>query len=186
MKFSTLLTGFIACATLVATPAMAANIIATVNTQEIMNDSAAAKSVKEQLDSKVTTFKDEMSKKEAQFNAEEQELRKQSNVLSKDAFAKKLQSFKTKEAAAQKEVQEKRAEIDNAYLTSTTQIQKTVSDIVAEMAKEKGYSAVVPAAQLLWADPTLDITKDVLAKLNTTLPKVTVTFKAPSAAEKAE
>lgn len=164
----------------------AGNTIATVNIQDIMQKSTAAQSIKEQLEAKQKTFQAEMSKKEAQFNSEEKELRKQQSVLSAEAFEKKVKAFKTKESAAQKDVQAKRAELDNAFSTSLSQIQKAVYDIVAEMAKEKGYIAVIPTTQLLWADPSLDVTKEVLDKLNTTLPKVTVTFKEVSSSDKEE
>lgn len=193
MKFSTLFSGVVASIALAASASMAAPAagvtIATVNIQEIMHDSTAAQSIKEQLDTKQKSFQAEMTKKEAQFNADEQELRKQRSVLAPEAFEKKFKAFKAKETAAQKEVQSKRAELDNAFSSSLAEIQKAVFDIVGAMAKEKGYIAVMPASQILWSDPSLDITKDVLAKLNTTLPKVAVTFKPVAeddAASKAE
>lgn len=183
MKLRALLPTFVAC-TMLAFTASAASNIATVNIQEIMQKSTAAQSVKEQLDTKQKAFQAEMSKKEAQFNSEEQDLRKKRSVLSAEAFEKKVKEFKAKETAAQKDVQAKRAELDNAFSDALSQIQKAVFDIVSGIAKEKAYIAVIPTTQLLWADPTLDITADVLSKLNSTLPKVTVTFK--EAAGKAE
>jgi Skp family chaperone for outer membrane proteins len=166
-----------------AVAAEAANTIATVNIPEIMQKSTAAQSIKEQLDSKQKAFQTEMTKKEEQLNNEEQDIRKQKGVLSPDALDKKIKAFKTKAAAAQKDVQSKRAELDSAFSESLSQIQKAVYDIVATMAKEKSFIIVMPTTQLLWADPTLDITNDVLTKLNSTLPKVTVTFKDPTAKE---
>ena len=73
-------------------------------------------------------------------------------------------------------MQAKRAELDNAFSTALGSIQKSVHDIVASVAKDKGYSIVFPASPLLYADPNLDITQTVLSKLNSTLPKVTVSF----------
>lgn len=172
-----LLASVIAATSLFAFSVQAAGTIATVNIQDIMQKSTAAQSVKEQLENKQKAFQAEMSKKEADFNAEEQELRKKRSVLKPAEFEKQVKAFKTKEAAAQKDVQAKRAELDGAFSSSLSQIQKAVTDIVGGLAKDKGYSAVIPTTQLLWADPSLDITNDVLTKLNATLPKVTVTFK---------
>lgn len=189
MKIRALLSCAAACA-LMAFSADAAGNIATVNIQDIMQKSTAAQSVKEQLEAKQKSFQGEMSKKESQFNADEQELRKKRSVMSAEAFEKAVKAFKAKETSAQKDVQAKRAELDDAFSSSISQIQKAVFDIVADMAKEKGFIAVMPTSQMLWADPSLDITTDVLTKLNANLPKVTVNFKevkpAEKAAEKAE
>lgn len=166
-----------------ASAALAANTIATVNIPEIMQKSTAAQSIKEQLDGKQKAFQAEMTKKEEQLNNEEQEIRKQRSVLSPDAVEKKIKAFKKKAADAQKDVQAKRAELDSAFSESLGEIQKAVHDIVSQMAKEKGFIAVLPTTQMLWADPSLDITNDVLAKLNTTLPKVAVNFKEAAKAK---
>ena len=160
-----------------ASSAFAADI-GYVNVQEIMHDSTAAKSVQEQIESKQKAFRTEMSKKEEDLQKEEQALAKQRSVLSPEAFEKKVKEFKEKAGKAQKEVKVKGIELENAFSTSLAEIQKSVTEIVAKIAKEKNYVAVFPASQLLYADPKLDITKEFLSKLNTALPKVTVNFKS--------
>ena len=78
--------------------------------------------------------------------------------------------------------QTKRAALDNALFGASNEIQKKVLDIVSSIAKQRGYTLVLPSSQLLYADPKLDITADVLSQLNSALPKVNVSFKAPAAA----
>src|SRR6185369_13302394 len=153
-----------------------AESIAYVNIQEIMRDSTAAKSVKEQLESKQKTYQSEMTKKEEALQKEDQELSKQRSVLSPEAFEKKAKEFKAKATSAQKDAQAKRDELYNASSGSLSEIQKTVFEIVSKIAKEKGYNIVIPSSELLYADSKLDITSDVLSKLNSTLPKVKVKF----------
>lgn len=183
MKTSNKIIGLALACIFSAATAGAANNIATVNIPEIMQKSTAAQSIKEQLDSKQKAFKAEMTKKEEKLNAEEKEISKQRSVLSADAMEKKIKAFKAKYTEAQKDVQAKRAELESAFSNSLGDIQKAVYDIVGQMAKEKGYIVVLPNTQILWSDPSLDITNDVLAKLNSTLPKVTVTFKEGTAAK---
>lgn len=150
--------------------------IAVVNIQEIMRDSTAAKSVREQLDSKQKAYRAEMEKQETSLRKEEQELAKQRSVLAADAFEKKLREFQTKFTSAQKDVQTKKGALDNAFGQALNDIQKAVYDIVSGLAKERGYTVVVPTSQLLYAEPGLDISKEVLEKLNKQLPKVSVKF----------
>ncbi|MEI6730683.1 MAG: OmpH family outer membrane protein, partial [Pseudomonadota bacterium] len=164
MKLRSLCISLVAAASLASVSfasAIAADVVAVVNIQEIMRDASAAKSVKDQIEGKQKTFQTEMSKKEEDLQKEEQSLAKQRTVLSPEAFDKKVKDFKTKANAAQKDVQGKRAELDGAFSSALGEIQKSVLDIVAKIAKDKGYSVVVPSSQTLYFDAKLDITKDV-------------------------
>lgn len=153
-----------------------ANLIATVNIQKIMGESTASKSVREQMDQKMKTMQTDLGKKDEELQKEHQQLEKQRGVLSKQAFEEKTRAFGDKVTDAQKEVQSKKAMLDNAFERAINDIQKTVTDIIAAMAKEKGFSIAVPTSQIIYADPRLDITDEVLKKLNEKLPKVTVKF----------
>lgn len=177
-----LLTLIAACA--MASSQASADTIAYVNIDLIMHDSSAGKSVKEQLDTKRQSFKTEMSRKENELNKEQESLAQQRAVLSPDAFEKKAKAFRAKANAAQKDVEAKGNELNSAVNSSLGQIQKAVFEIVSKISKDKGYSVIIPTSALLYADPKLDITNEVMTQLNATLPKVTVNFKAPAASGK--
>ena len=176
------ITALAAALTLTFSPAAFADIastkIAVVNIQEIMRDSTAAKSVREQLDAKQKTFQKEITKREDDLQKADKELGKQRSVLSKEAFEKKALEFRQKATDAQKEVQAKKALLDNAFARSLNDIQKAVTDIIAGLAKEKGFAIAIPTSQILYTDETLDISKEVLERLNQKLPKVSVKFDA--------
>lgn len=161
-----------------AEDAKTSSTIAVVNIQQVMKDSTAAKTVREQLESKQKSFQSEISKKEEALQKEDQELGKQKSVLSKDAFEAKAKSFREKATAVQKDVQAKKALLDNAFERSLNDIQKSVTDIIADLAKEKGFTIAVPTSQILYADKNLDISADVLDRLNKKLPKLDVKFES--------
>lgn len=169
----------IASSAIAATGAIAQDkpSIAVLNIQSIMKDSSAAKSVKSQLDSKQKAYQAELSKKEEKLQKDDQALAKQRGVLSKEEFEKKVQSFKKEYSATQKEVQSKKNKLDKAFAQSLADIQKAVTDIVAGISKERGYVMVVPTSQILYADPALDISAEVLTKLNEKLPDLQVKFE---------
>lgn len=160
-------------------PAAMAETFATVNIQRVMADSTAAKSVREQLESKQKAFQAELSAKENALQKEDQELGKQRSVLSKDAFEAKARAFRAKASDAQKEVQSKKALLDGAFEQSINEIQKVVTTIITDLAKEKGFIIAIPTSQILYADSKLDISDEVLKRLNEKLPKVDVKFNAP-------
>lgn len=158
--------------------------IAVVNIQQVMKDSTAAKSVREQLEGKQKNFQAEITKKEEELQKEDKELTKQKTVLAKAALDDKLRAFRTKATDVQKDVQSKKALLDSAFEHSLNDIQKVVTDIISDIAKEKGFVIAVPTSQILYADKSLDISAEVLDRLNKKLPKLDVKFDAPAPADK--
>lgn len=165
-----------------ATPALAqASLmqetkIAVADVQVVMSQSTAMKAISDQMNSKLKAYQSEFEKKQTALRKEEQELIKQRTALTKEAFEEKVKSFQGKEIAAQKDAAETKAKFDNAYGRAMGQVQKAAGEIATDLAKEKGFAIALVTSQLLYADPSLNITDDVLARLNKKLPNVTVTF----------
>jgi len=186
MKFSSL-SAIAAALVLGTTAAQAADappMVAVVNIQQVMKDSTAAKMVREKLEEKQKSFQSELNKKDEALQKEEKELAKQKGVLAKEAFEEKAAAFRKKVTDMQKEVQSKKGMLDNAYGHALADIQKAVAEIVAELAKEKGFLLAIPMEapptwQILYADSKLDISSEVLSRLNKKLPKLDVKFEAP-------
>lgn len=156
--------------------AFAADIV-TINIQSILGDSAAAKNAKSQIDAKRNQYQNELKKIEEQLRKEDQTLSEQRSLLSPEALEAKKREFAQQVTNAQKEVQEKRERLGEAYNDAVGDIQEAVMKIVANMAKERGFKVVIPTNNLVYATPDLDITQEVLTQLNKDLPKVSISFK---------
>ncbi len=169
-----------AAAPAAAAPAGGSNLIAIVNIQQVMREATAAKSVREQLENKQKSYQTEIAKKEEALQKEDQDLNKKRSVLSKAAFDEKAAAFRKKATDVQKEVQSKKATLDGGFEHALNDIQKVVTDVIADLAKEKGFSVAVPTSQILYGDPKLDISDEVLKRLNQKLPKLDVKFEAPA------
>lgn len=150
--------------------------VAIINIQDIMRDSLAAKSVKKKLEAKQKSFQKEMSTTEQGLVKKEKNLIAQRSKLKPKEFETKVKSFRASAAKAQRDVQAKKSKLDKAFANSLAKIQETVVGIVKTISKERSVKVVLPTSQLLYADPSLDITKEVLDKLNKKLPSVKVNF----------
>ena len=159
-----------------AAPAYA-ETIAIVNVQKLMQEAKAAKSAREQLESKQKSYQKEISQKEEKLKKEDQELAKKRDALSQDAFDKKVAAFRSEVTEVQKEVQQKKSALDEAFAQALTDIQKAVTDIIGELAEEKEFTVAMPASQVLYYEEKFDITEEVLSRLDKKLPKVTLQFK---------
>lgn len=150
--------------------------IGIVNIQKIMRESKAASSVSAQLKNKQKAFQSELDAKEKALQQEDQALAKQRTTLSQEEFSKKAQAFMQKATSARQEIQNKRAQLDKGISGALSKIQETTLAIVQDVAKEKNLDLVISSAQVLYSNDNMDITNEVLNRLNSKLPNVSVSF----------
>jgi Skp family chaperone for outer membrane proteins len=151
-----------------------ANTIAVVDIQKVMQESTAAKDIRDQIKVQGDKFQADVSKKEDELRTADQKLNEQKAILSQQAFNEKREEFKNKANKAQHDVQEKRAQLDASFNESIGQVQKAISEIIADMAKEKGFQIAIQRMQILYSADSLDITDEVLKRLNAKLATVKV------------
>lgn len=163
--------------TLAATPALAESNVGVVNVGKIMQSSKAASSVRSQLQTKQKSFQADLDAKEKALFSEDQALAKLSKeTTDKAAFEKKVKDFRAKAATEQRAIQTKKAQLDKAFASALDDIQKNMNEIVKQIAAEKKLNVVIASSQVLYADTTLDITDEVLSRLDSKLPSVAVKF----------
>jgi Skp family chaperone for outer membrane proteins len=156
-------------------------VVAVVDVQDILRQSTAMTSIQNQVEKKRSEFQGEVSAQEKRLRDQEQELKRQQSVLAADAFETKRRDFEAQVTAVQRQVQERRRVLDQAYGKGLRAVQQELANIIAGVAKKRGLTLVLPAGQTLFADPALAITGEVLAQLNKNLPSVTLDFSAPAA-----
>ncbi len=166
----------VAAASVLLSIAAYADGVGTVNIGRIMESSKAATSIRSQVEAKKKDFQSQLDSKGKELQAEQQNLLKQKDSVDKAAFEKKVADFKAKEASAQKAIQDKSVQLDKAVNDALAQIQQTVTDITKDVAGEKKLSVVVTSSNVVYADPSLDVTDEVLKRLDAKLPNVSVKF----------
>jgi len=166
----------LAALTLTAQPALADTAIGVVNVPKIMQSSKAAVSLRSQLEAKQKAFQSELDAKQKELLAQKQEILKQKDKIDKDAFQKRAKEFQDKEIAATKQIQGKRESLDKAFNASVEEIQKNVIEITKAVATEKKLNLVITSLQVLTSDQSLDITDEVMKRLDAKLPSVAVKF----------
>ena len=157
----------IALCLLMANAALAAEFkIAIVDMREVVTNSKPAKKAKATMESK--------------FRAERDRLEKQGNDLQKQADALKSPgSNQTREALEQKRTEfiRKRQDLDQKAREFTAKVEKEevqlrndLLDLAFKAAKDfavkKGVTYLVDAGSILYADPSMDVTKEFMEEVN--------------------
>lgn len=154
----------------------ASEYVAVVDMQKIVKESVAANDIREQIKKKRDSYQAEITKLEDELRDQDKKLAENRAILTPDAFEAEKKRFKERLTAVQKEVQVKRTKLDNALTKALGDVQTAVSDIIANLSKEHDFKVALPASQVLFASESLDISDEVIKKLNKKLPKVVVTI----------
>ncbi len=152
-----------------------AALIAVVNVQKIIHESAAGKGLDAQYDKQHQLFADGVDRQERDLDAQEQELNRQRTVLTQDAFNARRQALENHSAEVQRQIQESSQANQLAFNDAFASLVHMIHDTVSAVAKEKGITVVIPQEQVLYlGEAGIDITDTVLSRVEAKLPSVTV------------
>jgi len=151
-------------------------IVAVVDVDKIRENAAAAKSVRDQLVKQQAVYQDEIAKQENDLRNAEQDLNKQRAVLSAEAFTQRRQAFEQRVAEFQRMVQARRKQLDDAYKDSMVQVNKVVVQVIQDVATAHGATLMLPRSQIILSHPAMEVTDEVLAQVNRSLPSLKVTL----------
>ena len=172
-----------ALAILLAGPAapaqtVAAPVIIIVDVQQILRDSLVARNIQSQMSQRTERYTKEVTQQEDELRHVQDQLEKQRNVLAPDAFNAKMRDFQQRYDALDHGVQVTRQTLQQAYNDAMTKVENTALQIIADIAAEKKANLVLTKAAVLFEAPGLDITQDVIRRLDVKLPLVTLSVPA--------
>lgn len=140
--------------------------VAIIDLARIIRESEATERVRKLLDEKSEEFQKEFAEREVQLLAKEKELKARQSLVTEEAYQEEVRSFQRDVAAIQQDIQNKRQSLDRALQQAQDKIRNLATTIVAERASELEIDLVFKEDQLLIFRNQLNITEDVLERLN--------------------
>ena len=150
--------------------------IAIVDLNLILSDSKAAKDATKQFDIIQKTTEDEMVSSDKKMLDERNKLIEQQSVIAPEAFELKAKDYEKKLQDYQSEKQLKLRKLEGALQNARNKILENVKPILEELSKELGVTVILEKNTVLLSASNMDITNDVIKKLNKKLPKIKVTL----------
>ncbi len=148
--------------------------VAVLDVQAILRNAKAVKSIREQITKFGSNFEEEIEKERAEIRKANQELARQRTILSPDIFAEKRRKFEKRVVEVQRLVQKRQRELDKSRNTAMGVVNKTYTEIVSKVANENNLAVIVRKAQTAYSVKALDITSEILTRLDEKLPTVKV------------
>ncbi len=150
--------------------------IAVVDVQTILDLSTAVTGIRASIEKLSQDLQKEFSNRELELKLIESKLIEKQESISKEVFAKEVLVFNKKVTEEQKIVQEKKIRLEQAHSKAISRVNGVAMKIIKDLAQKRHFSVVFPSTQVLYADEALNITEEVLIKLNNTIPSVEVKF----------
>ncbi|HEX2116775.1 MAG TPA: OmpH family outer membrane protein [Alphaproteobacteria bacterium] len=155
-------------------PVGTAIVVADVVT--ILRDAQAVQGIRTQIERQRNTYQAELQKQENELRNADQELAKQRSILSPEAFAQKRRELEKRVSDAQQSVQDRRRSLDTGFNTAMQKVNDAMIQVIGEIVQEKKYQIVMTKTQVVMVQTALDITPEVLRRLNRKLPTVAVSI----------
>lgn len=149
-------------------------IVAVIDYQRVLRDAAAARSIRDQIEARRKAYQDEISKQEQRLNEADKAVTKQRSLLTPEAYAEKRRQYEKDVAQVQTMVQQRRRELDTVSAAALNQVRKALIEVVTNIADERGFNVVLPSSNVLFFARKIDLTDEVLRKLDARLPNVRV------------
>lgn len=174
-------------AAMIATPAIAQKgSVLIVDVDRILVDCTACKAASSQLQTQVNQLRQRQQQLETQLKPEAEALQKAGAALNGKpadaALQSRAQAFRTKQQQAQTELQNRERALESTQAHVQQQLGARIVQIAEQSRARRQAAAVLSKSTLMAADPSADITSEVLAALNSQLPAVSVT-PLPQAAQ---
>ena len=140
--------------------------VGIIDLSEVLRQSQAIINVRDLLDEKRAEFQEQFAAREVELLSREKSLKSKRDIMSKEAYEAEVRLFQDEVAEVQREIQQKRKSLDNAFQQAQDKLRNLAIEIVGDIAKEQKLDLVANRSNVLVFRNQLDLTKIVLARLN--------------------
>ena len=154
------------------TRAQTDNRFGIIDVQKVLRMSLAAQKMRPQLEKMKNSFRNKIDTSKDELRKTKKKLETERSILSPEAYAGKRKDFQRQVTVIQRRVHTLNRALDRALANAMGKIHKSIRKITLELAREKSLKFVVPKRMFIYFDPKLDITSEVMSRLNKEMPNV--------------
>lgn len=156
-----------------------AAVVVVVDTDRIYRECTACRAAQTQLQSRVTAIQTRQQTLTTQLRTEGQSIQSAIQALAGKepdaALRARAQAFQTKQDQANKELSTAQQNLQSIQANVLRQINARLNPVISQVMTARGANIAVDVAATLAHAPAVNVTADVLARLNGALPSVSVT-----------
>ena len=148
--------------------------IAVLDVERVRLNAAAVKAIRSKLGTYLDVYRADTQKEEQEIRTAQDELARKRTVLSPDAYAEERKKLEDRLAEAQGRVQRRRQALEHVNVEAMEHVKQSLEVIVSEIAAERQLTLIIRKDQAVFAIPAIEITDEVLKRLDQRLPSVQI------------
>lgn len=159
-------------------------VIVIVDMDRVVNDSAAGKTAGTEIQGKITNLQTRATTLQTQLKTDADAIQagQANKSLAGPALEQRAQAFGQKQQQAQQEIARLEGDIGRSRQYVIKQISDAAQPIITQVMRERGATIALAEGATLQHSASIDVTNDVVTRLNTSLPRVSTTPPAAPAA----
>jgi outer membrane protein len=148
--------------------------IAVLDVERVRRSAQAVKTIHTQLGTYVDAYRTETQKEEQEIRTAQEELARKRLIVTPEAYAEERRKLEEQLIRAQGRVQERRQSLERVNVEAMQQVQDVLGRIVGDVASEQQLTLILRKDQVVFMKPDLEITDQVLQRLDKQLPSVNI------------
>ena len=146
--------------------------IAVIDIQRILSESIAVQTLTREIEIMRSGYRRELRQREGEFREADRNLALERLAMDPETFAQRRQDLQDKAGELQREFDDRKRRLDRLFRQAMARIQQRLAEITEEVAEERSVDLVFGKATVVLVRPDLEITEEVLSRLNETLSEV--------------
>ena len=148
--------------------------IGVIDINKILSESDAAITAAKEIEEIAIEIENEIKLSDEEIIKEQNLLIESQSIMAPEAFESKRNEYEIKVQKYNNERQSKLMKIDELIAVSRNEILSAMKPILEEVSNEKGITIILEKASIMLNAEKMDITNEVLKKLNKSLPSIKV------------
>jgi len=132
----------------------------------ILNESIAGKKAQKDLKNKLESGLKELNKTEQNLQSDEKKIIAQKKIISEEEYKKKVKELRQKVINLQKNKKNLLDTVAKQRSKARSELLKNLNPVIKDYMEEKKIRYVMDKKSLILADESLDITQEIIKKLN--------------------
>ena len=148
--------------------------IGVIDINKILADANAAVKAAEEIEEIAIEIENEIKLSDEEIIKEQNLLIESQSIMAPEAFEAKRNEYEIKLQKYNNERQSKLMKIDELIAVSRNDVLNAIKPILEEISNEKGITIILEKASIMLNAEKMDLTDEVLKKLNKSLPTIKV------------
>lgn len=151
-----------------------AQAMAVVDFSAVRRDAAASRAIAQKLETYLSAYQSDIEREEGALRDAQEALKRRQADLPSEAYAQERRNWEQAVAEAQRRFMRRRQAMDDARAEAWAQVNEALGQVISALAAERQLRIVLRRDQAVWVAPELEVTDEVLRRLNQVLPTVEI------------